>query len=416
MWSNWAGDQRCSPAEVVRPRGVDEVVAAVANGPVKVAGSGHSFSDCALSDHRLLDLGALDSVEMDAGRARVGAGVTIRALNAALADAGLALANLGDIDAQTVAGAVSTGTHGTGLGLPSLSGQVEAVEMVLADGSVRSFTRDDEEFGAVRCGLGALGVITSVTMGCVPAFTLHQTLEVVAIEELLASLPERLAAEHFEFFVFPHADRAIAKTRRRTDAPAKPRSRAGEWLHDIALENHFLHGVLAYGRRVPRHVPALNRMVTRLGGGPDRYDASARIFASPRLFRFTEAEHAVEATHAVDAIQAVLAVARRHRLGMPIEVRWVGADEPWLSMAHGRDTCFVAVHGIRDTPWPAYFDDVTEALEPFTPRPHWGKRSTLTAAQLAPRYPRWDDFRRVRDRLDPERRFANAFTQRMLGE
>jgi L-gulonolactone oxidase len=253
-------------------------------------------------------------------------------------------------------------------------------------------------------------------MRCVPAFTLHQTLEVVAIEALLASLPERVAADHFEFFVFAHAARAIAKTRRRTDAPAKPRSRTGEWLHDIALENHFLHGVLAYGRRVPRHVPALNRMVTRLGGGPDRYDASARIFASPRLFRFTEAEHAIDAVHAVDAIQAVLAVARRHRLGMPIEVRWVGADEPWLSMANGRDTCFIAVHGIRDTAWPAYFDDVTEALEPFTPRPHWGKRSTLTAAQLAPRYPRWDDFRRVRDRLDPERRFANAFTQRMLGE
>ena len=417
MWTNWAGDQQCSPTRVVRPRGVDEVAAALADGPVRVAGSGHSFSDCALTDGTLLDLGALDSIEIDGDRARVGGGVTIRALNEALRDAGRALANLGDIDAQTVAGAVSTGTHGTGLRSPSLSGQVAAVELVLADGSARRFgPDDDDEFGAVQCGLGALGVITAVTMRCIPAFTLHQTLEVVPIEKLFASLPERLAAEHFEFFVFGHADRAIAKTRRSTDEPVKERSMAGAWLHDIALENHVLRMVLAAGRRFPSRVPMINRTITRIGGGPDRYDESARIFASPRLFPFTEAEHSVEATHAVDAIQAVLAVARRHRIGMPIEVRWVGADEPWLSPANGRDTCFIAVHGIRDTPWPAYFDDVTEALEPFTPRAHWGKRSTLTATQLAPRYPRWDDFRRVRDQLDPERRFANAFTQRMLGE
>src|SRR5215208_5078996 len=193
MWSNWAGDQRCSPGRVLRPRSLDEVGEAVAAGAVKVAGSGHSFSDCALTDATLLELGALNAIEIDGDRARVGAGVTIRALNEALRDDGLALANLGDIDAQTVAGAVSTGTHGTGLGLPSLSGQVEAVEMVLADGSVRTFTRDDDEFPAVQCGLGALGVIASVTMRCVPAFTLHQTLEVVRIEALLASLPERLA-------------------------------------------------------------------------------------------------------------------------------------------------------------------------------------------------------------------------------
>jgi len=342
MWSNWAGDQRCTPARVLAPASVDELAAAVvaagADGlRVRAHGSGHSFTPIALSDGLLIDCSRLGTIDVDreAGLVRAGAGVTLAALNRALDDAGMALANLGDIDTQTVAGAVSTGTHGTGAGLPSLSGLVEGVELVLADGSVRTIGRGDPELPAAQAGLGALGVMSAVTLRCEPSYTLDQAGYPLDIDRLLDGMDELVGAhDHFEFFVFASAGAALVKTRDRTTKPPRSRSRVGAWVNDIAIENGVLATALAAGRRWPGLVPRIDKLVTRIAGSSHRVERSATIFASPRLFRFTETEWSVPAEHAAKLVAEALTITRRHRAGMPLEVRWVASDEPWLSPAN----------------------------------------------------------------------------------
>jgi len=423
MWSNWARDQRCTPERVLAPASVDEladgIVAACAEGlRVRAHGSGHSFTPIALSDGLLVDCTRLDGVEVepDAGLVRAGAGVRLAALNRALDDAGMALPNLGDIDAQTVAGAVSTATHGTGAALPSMSGLVEAVELVLADGSVRTIGRGDPELPAAQAGLGALGVLSAVTLRCVPAFTLDQASFPLATGRLLEEMHERAAAhDHFEFFVFASAGAGLVKTRDRTGAPPRPRSRARAWVEDVAIENGVLATALAAGRRWPGAVPGIDRLVTRVAGSGRRVERSAAIFASPRLFRFTETEWAVPAEGVADLVTEALAITRRHRVGMPLEVRWVAADEPWLSPANERASCYLAAHISGNQDHRAYFRDIEAVMAAAGGRPHWGKRHELGAAGLAPRYPHWAAFQQVRARLDPGGRFANAHLDRVLG-
>jgi L-gulono-1,4-lactone dehydrogenase len=420
VWSNWAGDQRCEPVRSCRPGGAEELAAQLRGGRerFRAVGSGHSFSGIACTDGVLVDLSRLDGVAVDraAGTVRVGAGATIRRLSQALAAEGMALANLGDIDAQTVAGAVATATHGTGAGQPSLSGMVEAAELVLADGTVRGFGRGDHELPAVQAALGALGIVTTLRLRCVPAFTLRQQTFRRRFDRLLGELDELVAThDHFEFFAFPHAREALVKTRDRTEAPPRPRGRARAWAEDVLVENGVLAGVLRTGRRWPAAIPRLNRLVTWVASATTRVEASAAIFATPRLFRFTETEHAVPAAAAAAAVRETLAVAARHPVSMPLEVRWVAADEPWLSPANGRASCYVAAHAYHRMPWQPFFGEVAAVMGAHQGRPHWGKRHRLTAAELAPLYPCWDRFRQVRARLDPEGRFANAYLDRVLG-
>jgi FAD/FMN-containing dehydrogenase len=298
MWRNWAGDQACEPAVVERPataRAVAEAVgrAAAAGRRVRVAGTGHSFTPGVLTDGALVRLDRMTGiVEADraSGRVRVRAGTTIRELNDALAGLGLALENLGDIDAQTIAGALATGTHGTGAGLPGLAGQVEAVQLVTASGdAVELDGSDPVALRAARVSLGALGVVTEVTLRCVPAFTLRGTDATVRLEAVLAELDERIAGHrHFELFTFPHSPLALTRTNDAVDAAPEPRSAARSYVDDVVLGNRAFEALCLLGRRVPRAIPRLNRLAARVAGTGVRVDRSDRIFASPRLVRFTE--------------------------------------------------------------------------------------------------------------------------------
>jgi len=427
-WVNWAGDQSCRPARILRPQSREELAeaigaAAAAGEKVRVAASGHSFTEAALTGGTMLRLEALSGVE-DADRAtglvRVGGGTVIADLNEELAGLGLAMENLGDIDRQTIAGAISTGTHGTGARLRNISAQVEGMELVLGDGSVRHLAAatNPELLRAARVGVGALGAISAVTLRCVPAFTLLRVDAPHPREEVLDSFDERAEAhEHFELFSFPYSDLALVLERNRAEGPPRPRGRAATYLNDVVLENWALEALAATGKAIPRLIPALSRLAGRLASGSRTSDRSDRVFANDRRVRFTEMEYAVPREHGAEAARRVVEWVRSNRYPVffPIEMRVSAADDASLSMAHRRDTAYIAVHQYRGMEWRPYFEAVEAIMDDYGGRPHWGKRHFQTAATLASRYPAWEEFQRARDLLDPGRVFSNEYTQRVLG-
>jgi L-gulono-1,4-lactone dehydrogenase len=427
-WHNWAGDEGCRPVAVVHPGSIEEIAAALQRAAheglcARVAGAGHSFSDIACSDGLLIELDRLQrvlDVDAEARLVRVQGGITIAQLNERLAEHGLALENLGDIDVQSIAGAISTATHGTGARLRNIPSLVAELTLVLADGStlVCSPERDLELFMAARVGLGALGVVAEVTLRCVDAFTLRGIDAPAPLQETLARFDElALGNDHFEFFVFPHCQTALTRINNRTEEPPRPRGRVAAYANDVLLTNHAFGAFCRLGKAMPRQIPRINRLVTTLAGTSKRIDRSDRIFASPRLVRFTEMEYALPREHTTEAVRRVVETidARGFAVPFPIEVRTVAADDAFLSTAFGRESGFVAVHMYRGMEWRPYFEAVGEIMDELQGRPHWGKRHFQTAATLRARYPEWDRFQQVRAKLDPEGRFANAWTDRVLG-
>jgi L-gulono-1,4-lactone dehydrogenase len=424
-WSNWAGDQRCRPARVLEPRSREELAeavgaAAAAGEKVKVTGSAHSFTEAAMTEATMLRLDALRGVldaDRESGLVRVGAGTTIRDLNEELAALGLGLENMGDIDAQTLAGAISTGTHGTGAGFGNISARVEAVEMVLADGSVRELT-DPDLLRAARIGVGALGAISAVTIRCFPSFTLRREDSAHQLADVLDRFDEYAERnDHFELFTFPYSDRALVLERNRTDEAPKPKSRVVALLNDTLLENWALEAMAATGKALPRTIPALARFAGLVATGTDNQDRSDRIFVNRRNVRFTEMEYAVPRADGPTAVRRVVEWVRSNHYPVffPIEVRVAAGDDASLSAAHERDTAYIAVHQYRGMEWRPYFEAVEAIMNEYEGRPHWGKRHFQTAETLAPRYPKWSEFQQARDQLDPKRVFANAYTERVLG-
>jgi L-gulonolactone oxidase len=426
--TNWAGDQSCAPAEVAAPRSREQLAevvgaAAAAGRKVSVAGSGHSFTEAAMTDGTMVRIeafaGVLDA-DTSSGLVRAGAGTVLAELNQDLARLGLAMENLGDIDGQTLAGAISTGTHGTGARLRNISAQVEALELVLADGSVRELSTGErpELLRAARVGVGALGAISAVTLRCVPAFTLRRVDSPHPREEVLDRFDELAAAnDHFELFTFPYADNALVLERNRTAEPPRPRGRSAAFLNDVALENWALEALSATGKALPRAIPALSRLAGRLASGSTAIDRSDRIFVNERRVRFTEMEYGVPREHGPEAARRVIEWVRSNRYPVffPIEMRVAAGDDSSLSPSHQRDTAYIAVHQYRGMEWRPYFEAVEEIMDSYGGRPHWGKRHFQTAATLAPRYPAWTEYQAARDKLDPGRAFTNEYAERVLG-
>jgi len=426
-WSNWTGDQRCAPAELVRPRDRDELAAAIvtaaeAGRRVSVAGSGHSFTEAALTDGTMIDVGALSGVieaDRESGLVRVGGGTVLAVLNEELHTLGLGMENLGDIDRQTIAGAIATGTHGTGAKLRNISAQVEAIELVAADGSVRELDASRSDLlRAARVSVGALGAVSAVTLRCVPAFVLERIDSPQPREAVLDGFDERAEAnDHFELFTFPYADSALVLERNRVEGAPRPRGRAAAYLNDIVLENWALEALSAAGRLVPRSIPALSRLAAALASGGRTVDRSDRVFASERRVRFTEMEYGVPREHGPEAARRVVEWVRSNRYPVffPIEMRVAAGDDALLSPSHERDTAYIAVHQYRGMEWRPYFEAVEAIMREYGGRPHWGKRHFQTAETLAPLYPQWEAFQAARDDLDPKRVFTNEYAARVLG-
>jgi L-gulono-1,4-lactone dehydrogenase len=398
-WSNWGRNQVCAPTEIRRPATegelVDLVKQAAANGQrVKAVGAGHSFTSIACTDGLLVDLGRYTRVlghDAATGRVTVEAGIPLHRLSDELDARGLALENMGDIDRQSISGATQTATHGTGLRLRNLSSQI--------------------------VGLGALGLVSTVTLQCVPAFRLHAVEEPVPVENVLADLDELVSTyDHYEFYWVPHTRWALTKRNRRTEEPARPRPRVREWVDDMALNNYAFGLLCRAGRWRPSLIPRLAKIIPNTGR-LDYVDRSDRVFTSPRKVRFWEMEYGIPRGALPEALNRVRKLVDEigMRISFPVEVRVVAPDDIPLSTAHGRETGYIAVHVYRGTPYDAYFTGVERIMDSYGGRPHWGKLHFQRAETLAPRYPRWDDFQRVRARLDPEGRFTNPYLDRVLG-
>ncbi|MEV8567682.1 D-arabinono-1,4-lactone oxidase [Streptomyces sp. NPDC051322] len=427
-WRNWAGNVTARPVREVTPASVDELAAAVKRAAddglrVKAVGTGHSFTTTAATDGVLIRPGLLTGIrqiDRTAGTVTVESGTPLKRLNLALAREGLSLTNMGDIMDQTVAGATSTGTHGTGRESASIAAQIRALELVTADGTVLtcSETENPDVFAAARIGLGALGVITAITFAVEPVFLLTAREEPMRFDRVTAEFDQLVAEnEHFEFYWFPHTGNCNTKRNNRSAGPAAPPGKLAGWIDDEFLSNGVFQLACTLGRAVPATIPAIARVSSRALSARMYTDIPYKVFTSPRRVRFVEMEYALPREAAVGALREVKAMLERSplRVGFPVEVRTAPADDIALSTASGRESAYIAVHLYRGTPHQAYFTAVERIMIAHGGRPHWGKLHTRDAGYLAEVYPRFGEFSALRDRLDPERLFTNDYLRRVLG-
>ncbi|MCU1452389.1 MAG: oxidoreductase [Acidimicrobiales bacterium] len=426
-WQNWAGNQRCTPSAIEQPTSEDQLVdlvrgAADAGERVKAVGAGHSFTSAACTDGRLVDLSGYGRVlAVDAGRQRVTveAGITLLALNEALAGHGLALENLGDIAYQSIAGAISTGTHGTGIRFGNMATQVVGLRLITGAGETVECSEEVERdlWHSARIGVGALGLISAVTLRAVPAFNLHAIEEPARIDDVLADLDALVDGnDHYEMFWIPGTRWALTKRNRRTDEPARPRPRWQAFRNDVLLDNVAFGAMHRVGVRRPEWIPALARRIPSTGR-QEYVDRSDRVFASARYVRFLEMEYAIPRAAFPSAFAELRQLVDRlgEPIGFPVECRFVAGDDIPLSPAYGRDTAYVAVHVARGRRSDAYFSGTEAIMAAHDGRPHWGKLHGQHAGTLAGRYPAWHEAQAARRRLDPDGRFANPYTDRVLG-
>jgi L-gulonolactone oxidase len=426
---NWAGNQRCVPTAVHEPATTGEVAQIVRrahqNGErVKVIGGGHSFTDTAMTDGHLLSLDSMNRVISVGGHegldVRVQAGIRLHQLNDALAHRGLALPNLGDIDRQSIAGAIATATHGTGAGHGNLATAVVGVEIVTGEGSVQvaDESHEPELLRVARVGVGALGIVTEVTLRCVPAFNLHARETIEPLTDVLRDFGRVMhETDHVEFFWMPGARRCQVKRNTRTDEPAAPQSKLGYVRDKWIGENLAFGTVCRVGRRFPSMAPRVAKLVTAAASEREVIDRSDRVFCSPRKVRFVEMEYGVPFDAVPDAIGRIadLAESLPFPTLFPIEVRASAADDIPLSTANGRASGWIAVHQYIGAPYEAYFQGVEAIMTDYGGRPHWGKMHFQSAATLAHRYPEWETFRTWRAKLDPTGTFRNTYLDRVLG-
>ncbi|WP_405996974.1 D-arabinono-1,4-lactone oxidase [Streptomyces sp. NBC_00829] len=427
IWSTWSGTAGCLPAQLAAPTSEDEIAeavrAAVRNGlNVRTAGTGHSFNRLVTTPGALLDLTSYKgvvAVDRVAGEVTVRAGTRIGELCRVLDRDGLALANIGTLADQTIAGALSTGNHGTGLAHPPLSGQVARLRLLTADGNVLTVGPDDDPdlWGGVRTALGTLGVLTTVTLRCVPQFNLRHRVDSAPLQELL----ERFGAwagesEHPSLNWQPWTDRVTLRSIDRTDAPSTPRASARRLAATLdEVRCGFTGQVARVGGA--RTVPALTAGLGGLGPTSPYVDASHRVFTFPQPVRFLAMEHALPLERTADALRELRPALRRLGMHSPysVLVRVGAGDDVLLSPAHGRATGYVNLTVPRTVGHLEILRIAEHILRGHDARPHWGKAHTATAEVLAPRYPRWKDFRRIRAVLDPEGTFSNEYTDKVLG-
>lgn len=409
-WRNWSGSVRAHPSSIARPTTEAELARVVRGaGKVRAAGAGHSFSPLCETDGVLVSLENLPgTLEVAADRRTVlaPAGWSLARLTEALWAEGLSLANQGDINCQTLAGALATGTHGTGAELPCFSATAVAFRLMLADGSVVECDAGNrpELFEAQRLSLGLLGIALQIRVEVHPAFHLEERVEKKPLEEVWERFPEWAAANrHAEFFVFPHADKAIVKTLHPApdEGRFKPPGPVDETVFRLACE---------LGAAAPGWVPTLQKLLTRGSGSSRRVGPAWRVFPSERTVPFEEMEYELPREAGLPALREAIDWIRRRELpvAFPFEFRWTAGDDIWLSPFNRGPCASVSMHQFAPMPWRELFAEAEGVFRAAGGRPHWGKRHTLTGADVRALYPEAERFGRVRREHDPDGKFLNG--------
>lgn len=387
-WKNWSGSVICNPRASERPQTEFDLMDLVRRAnkedwTVRLAGSGHSFTPLCATDGMtvsMADMKGVIDIDREARQATVLGGTKMRHMHVPLREAGLAMENLSDIDRQAIAGAIATGTHGTGKGIGSISGQVTGLRLLTASGDMLecSMDKDPDVFRAAQVSLGSLGIVVDVRMQFMDTYRLHEKSWISTFDECFSTLEESIKNNrHFEFFWVSQRDGCMNKTLNITE-------------------------------EMPDEMPDNEN---------ERIDHSDIVFPSVRSRRFNEIEYSVPEEHGPDCLLELreLMMGKHSDVVMPLEYRTVAAEDAYLSMAHGRDTVTISAHQLAELPHQVFFADVEAVFRNHQGRPHWGKIHTLKAKELAELYPKWDSFLKVREQLDPEGRFMNKHLKELFG-
>lgn len=417
-WTNWSGSVIARPAQIARPETEAELAALVrAARKVRVAGAGHSFMPLCETEGLLLNLADLESpITFNADRSRVWApaGWSLAKLTAALWDDGVSLINQGDVNPQALAGAIGTGTHGTGADLGTLSTAARAFRMVNADGAVLtcSATENSDLYQAQRLSLGLLGVVTQIEIDVLPAYHLEERIEshpLDAVEERWAELAAQ--NRHVEFFVFPYGDRALLKI-------LNPAPGEGAFKPSNDIDDRAFRAVCEACAVAPFLTRALQPHIVPANVRQRRVGPAFRIFPSDRTVRFEEMEYELPRANGWPALREAIAWIRKRNLPVtfPFEFRIVAGDDIWLSPFHIGPGASISVHQFAKMPWRDFFAGIEPVFRAHGGRPHWAKRHTLTRADVDALYPSAQRFRAVRAAHDPGGKFLNDHLSTLFGE
>ena len=417
-WRNWSGGQTARPRAFLRPRNEADLIRSLraAEGTVRVTGAGHSFSALCTTDDTLVSLDHLTGItEHDDTtlQATVWAGTRLRDLGEPLWNLGQGLINQGDVDPQSVAGACGTSTHGTGLGLGSFSSVMRGLRLVTPRGeSIEANTvYDSDVYQAARCSLGALGIASQIRLQNRRPYSLHQREYTEPLESVLKNLDASLKAHrHYEFWAFFESEDVLVKTLDETSADA-----TSPPMLDLPADL-ILKAASELAHAWPKVDGVLQRFITNVFPASEKIDRSYRVFPSARETRFNEMEYEVPMAQGPDCLREILAAVRQQNLNnfFPIEYRVVAADDAWLSPFYQRESASISIHQYHEVDYRPLFSFVEPIFWKYGGRPHWGKLHTLTHDRLAALYPKWDDWQRIRRRLDPQGRMLNAHLRTLL--
>ena len=425
---NWDESLECRPKHFYRPESEEEILeiireASDAGETVRTFGAGHSWAPLVVTDDTLINLDRLDrivSVDAEQQRVTVQAGIRIKELNRILPKHGLAMKNLGSIGEQSIAGAISTATHGTGLKLGALHTQV--VGMELLTGSGRRLTM------AARVSLGALGVITQVTIQCVSYYNLERIAQPFPFDETLDRIDALVNDnDRVRLYWLPYTDIIQVVTMNSTERSPTPRHRFREWFKDVVVKRELMELLLETGYDLYQlpglHaridvVDDINRFMARVGWVREELVAPYNyVLNIPMPPEHQECEYAVPVERAAEALRLTRRIIEEngYHVNFPVEVRFVAADEAMLSPAYGRDACYIGAYTFGEEFARPFFDEFEREMKRIGGRPHWGKHFTLSSEEARELYPMYHHFNEIRQELDPKGTLANEVIQEVLG-
>ena len=427
-FKNWDDTLECSPKAFYQPSTEAEVIDIVRevesrHQTLRAFGAGHSWSPLVPTSDALINLDNLSSIlSVDPATRRVTtqAGIRLKQLNAQLPNYNLAMKQLGSIEEQSISGAFSTATHGTGIDYPPLPSLISSMRIIGSGGRIIDIDAEaqPELMSAARTSLGAFGIITQVTLQCVPAHNLETVAYPLPFEEAAAKIPALIKAnERVRLYWFANTDVIQVMLYNHTDKPVSPKNQFADWFQNIVIKHELYQLLLDAGYQIPGLVGPINQFGAKVGFvKEERVDRSDRIILIPLPPPHQETEYAVPVDKAGEALRLTrkLVEAADYKLNIPLEIRFAAADDVMLSPCYQRASCYVGAYTFGEQFAAPYFNGFEGLMKSLGGRPHWGKHITVSAEELRSLYPKYDRWNQIRKQLDPNGTFANDWIKQMF--